>query len=336
MGAWIGWQVGTSGPTVQKAKRKLRQKFSYAKGLDDTEYYGEDLRAVVSEYQKRKNAVNNLGLRTDGVLDWATQIALGVIDPNPPAKAPQKGVILTVQGTYVDMWTGPPADTARSVADLFYWQPIGNYPAAAFPMKPSYDQGIEELVVQCRKHAGKPKVLAGYSQGAICVSRTLKHEILNPAGRLHDLKDEFVGGLTWGSPDRELGVANGNAFAGWVVPEGRGASDDRLESTPSWWLDFAHGANSQWGRDLYTDTPADKTGEDVTTIWHLIENVTGSSVSGLLERLLEVIQKPVVEVIPLFRAVMYAGMFFASGTGPHINYDVDPAVRYLRSIGKSL
>jgi hypothetical protein len=334
--AWIGWQVGTSGPTVQKAKRKLKQKFSYASKLDDSEYYGQDLCDVVAEYQRRKNATNNLGLRIDGVLDWATQLALGVIDPNPPAQAPKKGVILSVQGSGVDMWTGPPADTARGVADLFYWQPVGNYPAAFFPMKPSYDQGIEELVLQCRKHAGKPKVLAGYSQGAIVTSRVLKHEILNPSGRLHDLRDEFVGGLTWGNPDRELGVANGNVAAGWVVPQGRGASDDRLENTPSWWLDFAHGANSSWGRDLYTDTPADKTGDDVTTIWHLIENATFSSLAGLMERLLEVVQKPVVEVVPLFRAVLYAGMFFAAGTGPHINYDVTPAIAHVRALGKSL
>jgi hypothetical protein len=320
-------------PTVHEAKRVLKKKFSYAKGLDDSDLFTEDLRSVLIEFQKRKNAVNNLSLRTDGILDWSTQVALGVINPNPPAEKPKKGVILTVQGTFVDMWTGYPADTARAVQDLFYWQPIGNYDAQAFPMKPSYDQGIEELVLQCRKHAGKPKVLAGYSQGAIVTSRVMKHEVLNPGGRLHDLKDEFVGGLTWGNPDREFGVANGNAFAGWPIPEGRGITDDRLDATPSWWLDFAHGANSPWKRDLYTDAPNDAAGLDMTMIWHLVENVTISSLSGLLVKLLEVVQKPMEEIVPLFRAVLYAGAFFFTGTGPHVNYDIDPAVRYLRQLG---
>lgn len=322
-----------SSPTIREAKRVLKVKFSYAKGLDTSELFTEDLRAVLIEFQKRKNAVNHLGLRTDGILDWSTQVALGVVNPNPPAAKPKKGVILTVQGTFVDMWTGYPADTARAVQDLFYWQPIGNYDAQAFPMKPSYEQGIEELVVQCRKHAGKPKVLAGYSQGAIVTSRVMKHEVLNPNGRLHDLKDEFVGGVTWGNPDREFGVANGNVFAGWPVPQGRGITDDRLEGTPSWWLDFAHGANSKWKRDLYTDAPNDAAGLDMTTIWHLIEDVTISSLTGLVVKLLEVVQKPVDEIVPLLRAVLHAGAFFFTGTGPHVNYDIDPAVRYLRQLG---
>lgn len=325
-----------SSPTVHEAKRVLKVKFSYAKGLDDSDLFTEDMRAVLMEFQRRKNAVNHLSLRTDGVLDWSTQVALGVVNPNPPAEKPKKGVILTVQGTFVDMWTGYPADTARAVQDLFYWQPIGNYDAQAFPMKPSYDQGIEELVLQCRKHAGKPKILAGYSQGAVVTSRVMKHEVLNPSGRLHDLKDEFVGGVTWGNPDREFGVANGNAFAGWPIPEGRGITDDRLDGTPSWWLDFAHGSNSQWKRDLYTDAPNDAAGLDMTMIWHLVENVTISSLSGLVVKLLEVVQKPMEEIVPMFRAVLYAGAFFFAGTGPHVNYDIDPAVRYLRQLGGRL
>jgi hypothetical protein len=331
--SWSGWQVGMSSPTIHEAKRILKVKFSYAKGLDSSDLFTEDLRTVLIEFQKRKNAVNNLGLRTDGVLDWATQLALGVINPNPPSPKPKKAVILTCQGTGVDMWTGPPADVARGVQDLFYWQPVGNYPAQPFPMKPSYNQGIEELVVQCRKFAGRPKVLAGYSQGAIVTSRTWKHEVVNPNGRLHDLKDEFVGAVSWGNPDREAGVAHGNQFAGWIVPEGRGVTDDRLENTPSWWLDFAHGANSPWGRDMYTDAPNDGAGADMTTIWHLVENIDIPALTGLVTKLLEIVQKPVTEIVPLFQAILDAGAFFFSGTGPHVNYDVDPAIRYLRQLG---
>jgi hypothetical protein len=95
--AWIGWQVGMSSPTVQAAKRKLRGKFSYAKQLDDTEYFGTDLQAVLSTYQSRKNpdlvAAGKPPLRIDGVLDYATQDALGMISHAPPApRYPIQGV----------------------------------------------------------------------------------------------------------------------------------------------------------------------------------------------------------------------------------------------------
>lgn len=86
--AWIGWQVGMSGPTVQAAKRKLRPRFSYAKQLDDTEYFGTDLEAVLSTYQVKKNpervAQGKPPLRIDGVLDYATQDALGMIEHTTP------------------------------------------------------------------------------------------------------------------------------------------------------------------------------------------------------------------------------------------------------------
>jgi len=324
-----------SGVPVRDAKRKLKQKFSYAKQLDDSEYFGDDLKVALTQFQVKKNAANKLALRTDGVLDWSTQVALGVINPNPPGPRPKRGVILTLHGTGVSMWDGYPADTARRLEDLLYWQPCF-YPATPFPMKQSYDVGINELVNQCRIHAGKPKILAGYSQGAIVTSRVLTQEVFNPAGRLHDLKHEFVAGVTWGNPDRELGVAHGNRFAGWPVPQGRGITQDRLANTPSWWLDFAHGANSPWKRDLYTDVPDDDAGEIMQAMWKIIENVNIMGVNGLLEQFVEMFERPLVEIVALFRSVLYAGMFFFSGTGPHISYNIEPAVQYLRGVAKNL
>lgn len=89
MSNWVGWRVGMSSPTVQAAKRKLYARFSYAKQLDDTEYFGADLQAVLSTYQSRKNpervAQGKPPLRIDGVLDYATQDALGMIS-HAPAK----------------------------------------------------------------------------------------------------------------------------------------------------------------------------------------------------------------------------------------------------------
>lgn len=325
-----------SGLPVAAAKRKLKAKFSYAQGLDDSPLFTDELRSVLVKFQVAKNAANKLNLRTDGVLDWSTQVALGVIAPNPPTPLRKKGVLLSVHGTYVSMWDGYPADTARAVQDLFVWQPVGNFPASAFPMAKSYRRGVEELVVLCRKFAGQRKILAGYSQGAIVTSRVWKYDISSRSGRLWDLRDEFVGAVTWGNPCRELGKANGNKFAGEPVPEGRGITDDRLVSTPEWWLDFAHGGNHPLGRDLYTDVPDDDIGEDCTAIWKIVEGVKVTGVDGLLEQVLEVTRRPLPEAVAMFRAVLYAGAFFGARTGPHVNYSIDGAVKYLRELYKSL
>ena len=53
--------------------------------------------------------------------------------------------ILTWQGTGADMWTGFPAQTASAAQqanpNVFYWQPVGNWPAATYPMGPSVAAG---------------------------------------------------------------------------------------------------------------------------------------------------------------------------------------------------
>ena len=55
-------------------------------------------------------------------------------------------IVMTVSGSNVDMWntaSPQPAGVASALAaafpDLFYWQPVGNYPASVFPMGPSVD-----------------------------------------------------------------------------------------------------------------------------------------------------------------------------------------------------
>lgn len=333
--AWIGWTVGMSGPTVKTAKEILKRKYkSYAGNLDDTEVFGTDLQMVLAEYQGRRNAEGwTPALRLDGVLDYNTQDSLGMISH---AAAPKKVVVFTVQGAGVDMWTGPPADTARAILDLIEWQPIGNYPAAQFPMTPSVNDGIRELRVQIRKWAtARPDIkmaLVGYSEGSLVTGSVWKHDIEPEGGMLHDLKDRFVVGVTWGFPARELGKANGNVYAGWPVPTGQGIVDDRLVGTPDYWYDFAHGANSQWGRDLYTDTPADATGKDETAIWHIVASVDFFSQGSLIPLLITALGKPESAILPILTAVLQAGMFFVvKGLTPHTDYDITPAVNLLRS-----
>lgn len=331
---WIGWQSGMSGLPVVKAKRVLRKKFSYAKSLDETPFFDWTLEAVLKQYQAAKNATGyQPQLRTDGVLDYATQVALGTVDPPQPKLA---GTLFTVHGTGMADPLGPgyPADVARAVLDVWHWQPIGNYPAQAFPMGPSVQQGIAELKLQIRNHPGK-FALAGYSQGAIVTSMTAKHAIFDPRGELHDRKDDLIASVTWGNPCRELRKANGNATSGVPIPEGRGISDDRLENTPDWWFDYAHGGNSPFGRDIYTDTPDDDAGENMTAIYKIVQDMSGFiGPNSLLEQLGEWMQNPVVELPAVFQAIYYGGQFVTSqpfATYAHCNYQLEPAIAYLRS-----
>ena len=328
---WIGWQAGMSGLPVQAAKKALFRKFSYAKNLDETTFFDWELQRVLSIYQKAKNQGGHTPrLRTDGVLDYATQQALGLIAPPKPK---QMGTIFTVSGTGADMWSGYPADVGRFVEDKWFFQPV-NYPAATFPMGVSVQQGRAELKRLIRERPGRI-ALAGYSQGAIVTSLTWMLDIADPRGELHDRVDDVVASVTWGNPCRELGRANGNLLAGLPIPEGRGIADVRLTDTPDWWLDFAHGGNSRMGRDIYTDTPDDASGEYMTAIFRVVQDVSGFvGPAGLVNQLGELAANPAVELPAMLRAIYFGGAFVTTqpfATAPHCLYDVQPAVRFLRS-----
>lgn len=315
-----------TGEPIAAAKRALRRKFSYAQSLDDTPIFTLDLRNVLAQYQTRKG-----GLRTDGVLDWATQVALGI---HQPGKQKTVGTLFTCAGTYADMWTGYPADVARAVEDVWYFQPV-HYPAAVFPMGPSVDTGRAELCRLIREKPGKI-ALAGYSQGAMVISAAWKHDILSPRGILHDRLADVVAAVTWGNPCREAGVAHGNSRAGIPIPEGRGIASDRLENTPQWWLDFAHGSNSGMGQDIYTATPDNPdAAEHMEMVFRLVQGAPGWwGPNSIFEQVAEIVMDPGREIPAVIKAVWEGGMFVLAGdfpTAPHCNYDLRPAVEFLRS-----
>ena len=323
---YVGLGLGDVDPEVGRVKDFMRRKFaSYAGDLADTDVFDQQLVDAVMEMQLR------YGLPVTGIVNYATKVRMGFIVPPPP---PKQGVLLTLQGTGVDMWTGPPADVARAVEDKYYFQPVA-YPAAPFPMWPSIEAGRAEAIrLLTEEHPTGDIRIAGYSQGAVIASLMWQQDFLPAGGALHHRLDDLKGVVTWGNPCREKGVANGNRYAGWPIPEGRGIMEQqyRLKDTPDWWLDFAHGANSQWGRDMYTDVADTDEGEWQEAICKIVmgHNIfTGTN--GLISQALEVVQRPVAEVYAIIQAIITAGMFFGSGTGPHINYDIRPAIDYLRS-----
>lgn len=347
--SWDGWGPGMSGPVIAAVKRELRRRFSYGAGLDDTEDWTDELTTALTKYQGIVHAEVLSGIRkppdvrTDGRIDWGTQVQLGLVKQAPPVLG-KVGTLFTAQGTGVDMWTGPPADLARAVEADWEWQPTGNYPASPFPMWASIWQGITELRFQIRRHAdlnpaGKI-ALAGFSQGAIVVAWVYKWDILAPNGILHDLlpRVEAGAGVTWGNPMAEKGVFNGNRYAGWPIPEGMGINRDRLENTPAYWLDFGHGRNSPWGQDLYCDRPDNLAGQDMELICDFVmAQDLGAFFVNLGNKALSTLNSPAVELPAMFDAVLQAGMFFiVKGTGPHLNYDIAPAIDYMRGVAASI
>lgn len=340
-GNWIGLGLGDVDPEIAKFKGFLKRKLAWVRdwepALDDSDVFDETLEAVVRELQSRYS------MPQTGVVDWALKVKSGYLTVGPPQDSVwQVGTLFTVQGTGVDMWTGPPADLARAVESDWRWQPIGNYPAQPFPMWPSIWQGIEELRKQIRDYAnrfpGEPMALAGFSQGAIVTSWVYKWDIQLEQGMLHDLEPLFKAGVTWGNPMRRLGVANGNRKAGWPVPEGRGIYKDRLENVPDWWYDYAHGANSQWGRDLYTDSPNDHAGDIETAVCDVVMMADlMTAFNQIFVHIGHLFDDPMAEIPPMFNAIVQAGMFFVvDGTGPHLNYDINPAIDYMRSVAAGL
>lgn len=320
--AWIGWQEGMVGTPVQSAKRQLRRKFSYAQHLDDTPAFTAELAEVLREYQTRKNASRRDGeyavdpLRTDGVLDYATQKALGVLQPDPVEVAP-KTVVFTVNGTGVGWDFGYPFDLARwQDQSRVTVQPIG-YPAAVFPMESSVEAGEAELVRQMRLHLDpNPAVkfiLIGYSQGAVVTSRILKR--MRTAGDLNAYLDRCIAGVTFGNPLREAGH-----FTGATDPGGHGLDPDCLKGTPTWWHDYAtEGDIYTCGAGVEGDVMEYMTAIYLAVMGHLL---TGRD--NLAEQLFELFTNPFGEAPDVMKAIASGWGFVTANppTAPHIEYHV--------------
>lgn len=317
-GAWVGLGVDDVDPEIGRLKTFMRRKFSYAAHLADTDVFDEQMFTAVYEMQSRYHAQGKLPAPT-GIVNFDTKRVMGFIKVAPPALP----TLFTVHGTAVSMWDGPPADTARAVADMYRWQPVGNYPAKAFPMGPSVDQGRAELIHQIELNPG-PFALAGYSQGAIVTSLVWKYDLSAPNGVLHHRLADCRKIVTWGNPMRQRGYSWGTT-TGAADNNSHGIADDLLTNTPSFQRDFAHKG------DLYTDVQGES-GEFKTAIYKVIMGQrVFSGPDSLLAQVLEVMQSPLLETVAMFRAIIDAGMFFVRGTGPHVSYSVQPAVDFLRA-----
>ncbi|QFG09414.1 lysin B [Mycobacterium phage Yuna] len=245
-----------------------------------------------------------------------------------------KPMLLTGQGTGVDMWTGYPADIARRMEDLYFWQPIGKYPARVWPMGSSVKIGVDEGVALVLQAEARPSVevpdgyaLFGYSQGGWLVSELLGEF---RTGRLKHLAHKLIGGGAIGNPMRELDDRGG-----------RGISDKRIVDTPDTWVEeFDPG-------DIYANVPNNDVGEDMTAIFKLVRLSSIFDVIGpdtLTEQISEILQSPLREFPAAVSAIVKGLVFIGRkpATAPHIEYHVrtteggltyfEHAVRHMRAI----
>lgn len=262
------------------------------------------------------------------------------------------GTLFTVNGSAVPDPFGPgfSSDVARRLIDvedgLWAWQPIG-YPAAIYPMGPSVQAGRDELCTQIERYPGKI-VLSGFSQGALVVDIVWRDDILDHGGILHHRKDDVVAIINYGDPMRCPGIANGNKLAGRRLPKKvngyttggiAGPEDLTPEQTPDYLFSFANDG------DLYACCPTGEdpwehevhVGHNERMIFDIVMKTTAGSVMAIAKEVFEIIDKPVLEIVPLVQSILNGMNFFAHGMdAPHWKYDVAPAVRYLVELGHEL
>lgn len=244
-------------------------------------------------------------------------------------------VLLTLQGTGMPDPEGPgyPADLARQLVadrpDLFVWQPVGNWPASAFPMKSSYTQAVTELVrLMTTVWHGWNFILIGYSQGAIATSIVLQRMM---TGDLGFYLPHMTAGVTWGNPMREYmhtlpgGIDNGGQ--GIVLPNNK--------NTPERWWDFADDSAMAGspGDDLYCK--CGKGGTDISTaderaVWDIVN--TGNPVNLAKAIAMLLLHPDFTGGYGAAKAALQAlGFFVAHGIRPHTAYQfVDPVPGDLR------
>jgi hypothetical protein len=253
--------------------------------------------------------------------------------------ARKRHAVLTFAGSWTDPGTGYPSDVVNSAdADLVFEVPIdaprsfGPVPPDA-PAAPSYAESVQSAVTNATAwidaNPHQTFALGGYGQGAEAASRILA-EIMT--GSLRSARPNLIGGYTFGNPWR----LNAHTFPGGEDPGGRGIASTNLtaEQIPK----DANGADTWWDfantGDLYTTTPNNTTGADITAVYKaaiqvgIDINVMVAVIAGLAGRgslaqqVLTMVTDPIMGGAALVEAIDLAVAFYGSNPPalPHISY----------------
>ena len=309
-GQWV-LGPGDSSPEIAKLRGYIRRRFaSYAGHLSNSELYDQELFDVVKEVQRR------YGMPVSGFITYALKVRMGYLKPPP------KPTLITVNGAGVDMWTGPQADIARAVEDLYYWQPIG-FDSRPIPMAPGVAQARAEIGVQIDRHPGELNAVV-YSEGALAFSKFMKYDMLPDDAPYHHRLRDLRRVVAIGNPYRELNVVwdvDGNP-----APHGtQGISDDRLSGTPDWWREMAHKG------DIYAANETDDAGEWKTMCYKIVQGQWTGGPDAIFSQILELLGDPFGEGWAAAKAIVSGIGFAGTGTRDHINYPTRQAIEYLRT-----
>lgn len=254
-------------------------------------------------------------------------------------------ILMTFQGTGVDLWTGPPADVGREAMrrrpDVFFFQPVGSWTAALPPqMGVGVTDGFNEGIRLAHDvYPNNYIIPVGYSIGAVIGARFWRDYILKTGQA-----DRIPAGIMFGPPMRCPGKANGNRYAGWEMPKpdhggiaGPGAL--RPQETPDTWLDFVqmgkdHGETELYGNCKTGPSPwppgqEDEEGAAETSIYE--DAIAPNAWTGFV-KFLQILMHA-GHPIGTAKAIWVGGAFLAAGlNADHYNYPTDAAVRYLTDV----
>lgn len=246
--------------------------------------------------------------------------------------AEQRGVayvrhaVLTFSGTWAPPGWGYPSDAVRFAnEDLLYEVPVQSPwsfgPVGGTIEAPSYRQSVDIAVDWAcdwiEHHQGTFGVV-GYSQGAEAASRVL---IELQSGRLQDRMTDFIGGGCFGNPMRQAGKYVG------ADPKGHGIATQNLTATPANWAEVANKG------DLYAATPGGAAGELIGKFYEFgveaqLNNFgqfvkdMAHNIAALIPDLGGVLTGNITTDVAAAQAAIVALQFVATGTEPHISYEL--------------
>lgn len=309
---WQGLGPGDTDPVIGTLKAALRHRYpSYASGLSAGNTYQPADEPIITEYQRRVHAEVLSGKRkppdprTDGRIDWATKVQVGVIARGVPAQVGPRHLGIVFRGTGGIIGADYVSRVCQAVPQVEEVNPawpatMGGIPVAAAgsPGDPSMQDGIHTAFADAQRiflerHEANPKikiVVGGYSAGAVAAA-------LFRQWLLSSFPENYLCSFSFGDPTRPFG---GSYFRGPKLA-GQGISSWRYGDTLDWrhcWL--AH------PDDMYTNVPTGVTGDIMDDCYDMITQFQLSDPLGtalaILPRIPEVAGKAGINLPDVFGA----------------------------------